>query len=122
MARITAALAVIAFFAIFPSMEATQYIVGDDQGWSSDVDYYSWIAGKTFHVGDSLVFNYTSGEHNVVVAANSDVYDQCATTPNFGVWIGGSDVFTVPTTGTYYFLCEFHCENSEQRIKVEVNS
>ena len=54
MARITAALAVIALFAVSPSMEATQYIVGDDQGWNSGVDYYSWMDGKTFHVGDSL--------------------------------------------------------------------
>ncbi|PRQ57695.1 putative cupredoxin [Rosa chinensis] len=92
MARITAALAMIALFA----------------GWSYNVDYYSWIVGKTFHVGDSL--------------ANSDVYDKCATTPNLGVWTSGSDVFTLPTTGTYYFLCEFHCDYSEQRIKVEVNS
>ncbi|KAL6124350.1 hypothetical protein ACLB2K_076863 [Fragaria x ananassa] len=84
MARITAALAVIALFAVSPSMEATQYIVGDDQGWNSGVDYYSWMDGKTFHVGDSLVFNYVPGDHNVVVAANSDVYDKCATTPNLG--------------------------------------
>ncbi|KAL6130785.1 PREDICTED: basic blue protein-like [Fragaria vesca subsp. vesca] len=122
MARITAALAVIALFAVFPSMDATQYIVGDDQGWNSGVDYYSWMDGKTFHVGDSLVFNYVPGDHNVIVAANYDVYDKCATTPNLGIWTSGNDVLTLPTTGTYYFLCEFHCDYTEQRIMVEVNS
>lgn len=56
MAQNTSALALIALFVVvFPCMVlATQYIVGDDQGWTSDVDYYSWMDGKTFHVGDSL--------------------------------------------------------------------
>ena len=61
MARNTSALAVIALFVVvFPSMVlATQYIVGDDQGWDYEVDYYSWMNGKTFHVGDSLgTFNF----------------------------------------------------------------
>ena len=35
-------------------MEATQYIVGGYQGWDSDVDYFTWMAGRTFYVGDSL--------------------------------------------------------------------
>ncbi|XP_061999867.1 mavicyanin-like [Rosa rugosa] len=122
MARITAALAVIALFAVFPSMEATQYVVGDDRGWSSNVDYYSWIADKTFHVGDSLVFIYpTMSRHNVLVAANSDAYDNCDAAPNYGIWTSGSDVFTLPTTGTYYFTCEYDCDFG-QKIKVEVNS
>ena len=68
------------------------------------------------------VFNYVPGDHNVIVAANHDVYDKCATTPNLGIWTSGNDVLTLPTTGTYYFLCEFHCDYTEQRIMVKVNS
>ncbi|KAK9910682.1 hypothetical protein M0R45_034634 [Rubus argutus] len=122
MARNTSALAVIALFVVvFPSMVlATQYIVGDDQGWDSGVDYYSWMNGKTFHVGDSLVFNYDPSLHNVVVAANSDVYENCGTSPNFGIWDSGNDVFTLPTKGTYYFLCQYHCDYSDQSIAVVV--
>ena len=55
MARITAVISIIALLVLLPAgMEATQYIVGDADGWNSDVDYYSWMDGKTFHVGDSL--------------------------------------------------------------------
>lgn len=40
---------------VFPSMVlATEYVVGDDEGWNSGVDYYAWLDGKTFYVGDVL--------------------------------------------------------------------
>lgn len=55
MARITAALVVIAFFVIFPSMVlAKQYVVGDDEGWDGNVDLQAWADGKTFKLGDVL--------------------------------------------------------------------
>ncbi|ONK74145.1 uncharacterized protein A4U43_C03F3230 [Asparagus officinalis] len=37
---------------------ATDYTVGGSQGWTTGVDYSSWTAGKTFKVGDNLVFSY----------------------------------------------------------------
>lgn len=33
---------------------ATQYIVGDDSGWTNGYDYQLWVSGKQFFVGDSL--------------------------------------------------------------------
>jgi hypothetical protein len=30
------------------------YVVGDEGGWNSDVDYYVWSDGKKFYVGDIL--------------------------------------------------------------------
>lgn len=42
-------------FAIFPiTALAKEYIVGDADGWNSEVDYYAWLDGKTFYVGDVL--------------------------------------------------------------------
>lgn len=41
-----ASLSIIAF--------ATDYIVGDDYGWSAGVDYNAWAKDKTFYVGDVL--------------------------------------------------------------------
>lgn len=53
MARV-AYLLVVALLVLPSAVFATQYVVGDDQGWNSGVDYYAWVEGKTFHVGDSL--------------------------------------------------------------------
>lgn len=36
------------------SSSAMEYQVGDQSGWSYDVDYDDWVKGKTFHVGDVL--------------------------------------------------------------------
>lgn len=33
---------------------ATEYTVGDSQGWTSGVDYGTWVSAKTFMVGDTL--------------------------------------------------------------------
>ena len=111
-----------------------------DFGWAvQGVDYNAWAASKTFYTGDVLsesfyqvcsdhhiygcslisLFNYVPGDHNVVVAANYDVYDKCGTSPNLGVWTSGNDVLTLPTKSTYYFLSEFHCDYTEQRIMVD---
>ena len=46
-------IAIVAFFAI-PSSLATEFMVGDEKGWSLDFDYQGWAAGKEFRVGDKL--------------------------------------------------------------------
>ena len=33
---------------------ATDYMVGDDSGWTTNYDYQAWAKGKVFHVGDKL--------------------------------------------------------------------
>ncbi|CAN6698079.1 unnamed protein product [Malus baccata var. baccata] len=106
---------------VLPSVVfATQYVVGDDQGWNSGVDYYAWVEGKTFHVGDSLVFNYNAGEHNVIVVG-ANGYDQCLASPNSGAYYSGNDVLTFVAAGDFYFICEYHCDYSDQKVKVTVN-
>lgn len=50
--NIFAALAILGV--ALPSTLATQWIVGDTQGWGLSVDYTTWASGKTFLVGDTL--------------------------------------------------------------------
>lgn len=46
---------IIAIVSVFvPSILATEFVVGDDQGWATKFDYQSWAQGKEFHVGDKL--------------------------------------------------------------------
>ena len=33
---------------------ATEYVVGDDHGWTLGFDYNAWAANKVFQVGDTL--------------------------------------------------------------------
>ncbi|XP_057733907.1 uncharacterized protein LOC130949101 [Arachis stenosperma] len=37
-----------------PTVFATDYTVGDASGWTLEVDYTKWVAGKEFKVGDTL--------------------------------------------------------------------
>ncbi|XP_021826091.1 stellacyanin-like [Prunus avium] len=105
---------------VFPSMVlATEYVVGDDEGWNSGVDYYAWLDGKTFYVGDVLVFNYNAGDHNVIVV-DANGYDQCSASPNWGSYDSGNDVITLSSTGDNYYICQWHCDYTDQKLKVTV--
>lgn len=33
---------------------ATEFIVGDKNGWTTNFDYQTWSQDKEFHVGDKL--------------------------------------------------------------------
>lgn len=39
---------------VAPSILATEFIVGDDKGWTINFDYQAWAQGKQFYVGDKL--------------------------------------------------------------------
>lgn len=40
---------------VTPSILATEFIVGDDKGWTINlIDYQAWAQGKQFYVGDKL--------------------------------------------------------------------
>ena len=47
------AIAILAFVLAAMAM-ATEFAVGDDQGWTINFDYEAWAKDKVFHVGDKL--------------------------------------------------------------------
>ena len=47
------AIAILAFVLAAVAM-ATEFAVGDDQGWTINFDYEAWAKDKVFHVGDEL--------------------------------------------------------------------
>ncbi|KAA0042833.1 blue copper protein-like [Cucumis melo var. makuwa] len=103
-------------------LAATNYTVGDKSGWNLGVDYFSWTSDKTFFVGDSLVFKYEKGKHNVL---NVDVssFSQCAAPKDQPPMVSGNDVITLTTPGTKWFICTIphHC-NSGQKLVISVDS
>ncbi|KAK3030185.1 hypothetical protein RJ639_039662, partial [Escallonia herrerae] len=94
--------------AAVPSL-ATVYTVGDSAGWALSVDYTTWTSGKTFSVGDSLVFNYGSS-HTVDEVSASD-YSSCTVGNSISTDNTGSTTIPLKTAGTHYFICGVigHC-------------
>ncbi|CAN6174644.1 unnamed protein product [Urochloa humidicola] len=89
---------------------ATTFVVGDDQGWTMGVDYVAWVKGKTFQVGDKLVFSYPSEEHTVTEVGKTD-YFACAGGSPLSSDRSGSTNVTLTGPGTRYFICNIpgHC-------------
>ncbi|CAL5087901.1 unnamed protein product [Urochloa decumbens] len=89
---------------------ATTFVVGDDQGWTMGGDYVAWAKGKTFQVGDKLVFNYPSAEHTVTEVGKND-YFACSGGSALSSDRSGSTNVTLTGPGTRYFICNIpgHC-------------
>ncbi|XP_022769653.1 uclacyanin-3-like [Durio zibethinus] len=93
-----------------PAVYAVQYTVGDSSGWSTSGDYTTWVQGKTFNVGDTLLFTYDSSSHRVEEVTKSD-YDNCNSGNSLKTYSGGNTVITLSSTGPMYFICPTtgHC-------------
>ncbi|GMI90605.1 hypothetical protein HRI_002729800 [Hibiscus trionum] len=102
---------------------ATVYTVGDTSGWTTGVDYSTWTQGKTFKIGDSLVFNYPSF-HTVDEVSSSD-YSTCTVGNAIRSDNSGATTVTLKAAGTIYFICGAtgHCANGMKlAVKVESGS
>ncbi|KAL7119511.1 hypothetical protein ACP275_02G067000 [Erythranthe tilingii] len=88
--------------------EAATFTVGGGGGWTYNT--VGWPKGKRFRAGDTLVFSYGSGYHNVV-AVNRAGYNGCATPAGAKVYQSGTDQIKL-AKGTNYFICNYpgHCE------------
>ncbi|XP_042432359.1 blue copper protein-like [Zingiber officinale] len=117
------ALCVILFFSgTVLSVTATDYTVGDSSGWANGVDYLTWTSGKTFTVGDTLVFNYGSGMHTVDRVSSSD-YSACSSGNALSTDNSGQTTVPLSSAGDYYFICGVagHCANG-MKLTVAVAS
>ncbi|KAF8036628.1 hypothetical protein BT93_C2375 [Corymbia citriodora subsp. variegata] len=116
---------VVAMVACLGGARATEYVVGDSQGWGANITngyYDEWAANKTFRGGDTLKFVW-NGPGNVANVSKED-YDNC--TKVTSTFSGGDAVsFTLPenANGPYYFICtvDSDCENG-QKLAINVVS
>ncbi|KAK9068000.1 hypothetical protein SSX86_012111 [Deinandra increscens subsp. villosa] len=102
-------------------VSATDYIVGDESGWTLDFDYQAWAKDKVFVVGDKLVFNYASGAHNVV-KVNGTGFQQCTALSANGTLTSGRDVISLQTPGRKWYICGVakHCELRSMKLVITV--
>ncbi|KAG6554627.1 hypothetical protein Mapa_003645 [Marchantia paleacea] len=99
--------------------EAATHIVGgaSGPGWTfqaTDLTFYdTWASKGTFAVGDVLVFNYNSTEHNVLEVTAGDL--SACTVPANAIATNNTSngSLTISTAGTHYYICGFplHCVN-----------
>ncbi|MCD7464134.1 hypothetical protein HAX54_052179 [Datura stramonium] len=105
----------------------TVHRVGDNMGWiipsNGAVAYTNWAAGKTFRVGDTLVFNFMTDRHDVLRVQKTS-FDGCNSQNAIGsaIMTGPANV-TLDTAGDHYYICTFgtHCQNG-QKLAITVSS
>ncbi|KAM3275903.1 hypothetical protein ACQJBY_044348 [Aegilops geniculata] len=110
MASFSAALVALLVTSCAAAAAATTFDVGDGHGWQTGVDYTDWTSDKTFAVGDTLVFNYTSKAHTVT-EVNKSGYDACSGGNSLSNDDSGATTITLTTPGVHYFICDIpgHC-------------
>ncbi|XP_010513178.1 PREDICTED: mavicyanin-like [Camelina sativa] len=98
----------------------TVHKVGDSKGWTISVDYDAWASSKTFHVGDSLVFEYTKDFHDVTEVTHND-FKLCEASKPLSRYQTGSDTIALTKPGIQHFICGFprHC-NFGQKLQIHV--
>ncbi|KAL7214542.1 hypothetical protein ACSBR1_026866 [Camellia fascicularis] len=89
--------------------KAAFYTVGDSSGWDISTDLDTWVKGKTFAVGDVLLFQYSSIHSVNEVTKNN--YQRCNTTNVLQSSSNGNTTFPLSTPGDRYYVCgdKLHC-------------
>ncbi|XP_023733999.2 cucumber peeling cupredoxin [Lactuca sativa] len=106
------------------SIAQTRHVVGDALGWTIPPNgaaaYTTWASQQNFTVGDSLVFNFTTGAHNVAEVSQA-AYGPCTTTNPISIATAGPATLTLTTPGTHYYVCTVgsHCQIG-QKLTVNV--
>ncbi|XP_010420862.1 PREDICTED: blue copper protein-like [Camelina sativa] len=114
---------VLAFVAVTVFAETEDHDVGGDTEWTRpmDLDFYTtWAAGKTFHVGDELEFDFAPERHDVAVVTK-DAYENCDKEKPISVMTVPPVKIRLNTTGPQYFICTIgdHCRFG-QKLSINV--
>ncbi|KAL8497891.1 hypothetical protein ACS0TY_021297 [Phlomoides rotata] len=117
--------AVLVVVAAVGNASAATYIVGDTLGWTvppSPAAYAAWASRQVFRVGDVLVFNYTTGFHDVAHVTKA-AFDGCSSNNPIALATVGPSNFTLSTTGEDYYICTFgsHCAIG-QKLAINVTA
>ncbi|CAA0836673.1 Cupredoxin superfamily protein [Striga hermonthica] len=97
---------------------ATVYTVGDNGGWDISTDLDSWKQGKTFVVGDTLLFQYS--KYHSVSEVTKENYEGCNTGNVLQTSSNSNTSFALTRPGDRYFVCgnRLHCLGG---MKLHVN-
>ncbi|KAJ1272108.1 hypothetical protein BS78_06G177500 [Paspalum vaginatum] len=105
MARARVALALCALLLVHGvprRTEAASYKVGDSAGWDLSADLQSWAGGKTFYVGDVLVFQYS--KYNNLDEVDEAGFKNCSAANAVMSWSDGNTTVPLTAPGDRYFI------------------
>ncbi|KAH1033415.1 hypothetical protein J1N35_045589 [Gossypium stocksii] len=107
------------------SLAQRDYVVGDALGWvipPGPSVYTTWAANKTFTAGDTLVFNFLNGSHDVAKVTKAN-FDSCNGGNALLLLTNSPANVTLNETGSHYFICGFsgHC-GAGQKLAVNVSA
>ncbi|KAM4074190.1 hypothetical protein ACB094_10G075800 [Castanea mollissima] len=99
---------------------AVVYTVGDSQGWTTHVNYKSWAANKTFHVGDIINFQYDAIYNDVIEVSRED-FHTCNLRSPLAFFNSGRDMINMSYPRHYYYVCTApgHCLDG-QKVDIRV--
>ncbi|GFP88838.1 mavicyanin [Phtheirospermum japonicum] len=83
-----------------------QHIVGDSI-WSippTNDFYTNWSSSYSFHIGDTLYFDFDSGLYNVIQVSRGE-FDSCSGNQPLNALMDGPAVFPLWRKGVFYFVC-----------------
>ncbi|GAU47895.1 hypothetical protein TSUD_25100 [Trifolium subterraneum] len=100
---------------------ATDYVVGDEKGWTVDFNYTQWAQDKVFRVGDNLVFNYDNSKHNVF-KVNGTLFKSCSFPPENEALSTGKDIIALKAGGNKWYVCgkANHCAARQMKLVINV--
>ncbi|MED6150107.1 hypothetical protein PIB30_069136 [Stylosanthes scabra] len=99
---------------------ATDFVVGDDKGWTLDYNYTHWAQDKVFVVGDTLVFKYNNNSHNVL-KVNQTSFKECNPSDPVGSYQTGYDQIPLQTPGKKWYICGIGKHCAEHQMKFAIN-
>ncbi|CAM0879054.1 unnamed protein product [Alopecurus aequalis] len=111
--------------AVLGTVSAADFRVGEPGGaWDLSTDYVRWASSNKFHPGDTLIFRFQRGEHNVLEVSEAD-YNSCNATSPIDTFSAGLTSIALDATGTRYFICGFpgHCTTTGtggMKLKIDV--
>ncbi|CAI9293371.1 unnamed protein product [Lactuca saligna] len=114
---------VVASFQLQSTVAQTTHVVADAFGWnipSAADTYTTWASRQTFAVGDSLLFNFTTGFHDVTEVSQA-AYGPCTIASPINSVTTGPATVILRTPGNHYYICSVgaHCR-SGQKLTINV--
>lgn len=113
-------------FQLQSTLANTKHIVGDALGWTippgGAATYATWASKNKFTVGDSLIFNFTTGFHNVAVVSQITANDPCTATNTLSVYPTSPVTIKLTRPGTHNYICTVigHCQIG-QKLTIHVS-
>ncbi|KAL3637889.1 hypothetical protein CASFOL_018337 [Castilleja foliolosa] len=92
--------------AVYNTYSLQNHIVGDSI-WSipPTYDFYgNWSSSYSFHIGDTLYFDFDSGLYNVIQVSRGE-FDSCSGNQPLDALMYGPATFPLSRKGVFYFMC-----------------